>query len=159
MVLRTQHDMINGDDPEMAKNNKHTHRLNDIIRTVGVSSNTPVFPWDNIFNEHLEDNIFDRWCHQWGDVSLYMMRRFTSWAVMNLPPQCFKRGKGWGANRDKPAAAGQRVDSVVPGTRAAATGKPAGTTGKPAESTKEERRRRDEKEGVSRRGEAKSSRV
>lgn len=107
VVLRTQHDMINRGDPRLQKNNANTRRINDVIRQAGAELEVPVFPWDAIFDKRLEENIFDGWCHQWGDASLYMMKRFTSWAAVNLPPWCFARGKGWGDNATAagPAAA------------------------------------------------------
>lgn len=90
-VLRTQHDML-GASRESA--NERTRELNAAIEEVGKRTGTPVFPWARLFNEHLEENVFDGWCHQWGDASLYMQRRFNSWAATHLPKECFARGGG-----------------------------------------------------------------
>jgi hypothetical protein len=49
----------------MEKNNEHTRRLNEMVRQTGAQMSVPVFPWDKIFYEQLESNIFDGWCHQW----------------------------------------------------------------------------------------------
>ena len=91
MVLRTQHDMV-GASREAA--NAQTREVNAAIEEVGKRTGTPVFPWARLFNEHLEENVFDGWCHQWGDASLYMQRRFNSWAATHLPKECFARGRG-----------------------------------------------------------------
>lgn len=91
VVLRTQHDMVKRDDPNL---NAHTRRVNQLIHKVGQRMGVPVFPWDAIMNQNLEKNIFDGWCHQWGDASLYMMKRFASWAAVNLAGDCFERGRG-----------------------------------------------------------------
>ena len=90
-VLRTQHDML-GASREGA--NERTREVNAAIEEVGKRTGTPVFPWARLFNEHLEENVFDGWCHQWGDASLYMQRRFNSWAATHLPKECFARGRG-----------------------------------------------------------------
>ena len=90
-VLRTQHDML-GASREAA--NERTREVNAAIEEVGERTGTPVFPWARLFNEHLEENVFDGWCHQWGDASLYMQRRFNSWAATHLPKECFARGRG-----------------------------------------------------------------
>ena len=134
VVLRTQHDMINSEDAGLEKNNAHTRRINDVIRATGTEASVPVFPWDTIFNQQLEDNIFDGWCHQWGDVSLYMMKRFTSWAAVNLPAECFTRGKGWADKKDKrgdDAAAAAAEGAGATGDAGAAS-KAAGLGGAPA---------------------------
>ena len=128
VVLRTQHDMINSEDAGLEKNNAHTRRINDVIRALGKETSVPVFPWDTIFNPQLKDNIFDGWCHQWGDVSLYMMKRFTSWAAVNLPAECFTRGRGWADKKDKQ---GDDAAAAAAGDAGAAS-KAAGLGGAPA---------------------------
>ena len=98
VVLRTQHDMLGSDDPvrnaRRVEGNARTRAINAAIETVGAELNVPVFPWARIFNERLEQNVFDGWCHQWGDASVYMQRRFNSWAKTHLPATCLAGSDG-----------------------------------------------------------------
>ena len=98
VVLRTQHDMLGSDDPvrnaRRVEGNARTRAINAVIETVGAEMRAPVFPWARIFNERLEQNVFDGWCHQWGDTSVYMQRRFNSWAKTHLPAECLSRSDG-----------------------------------------------------------------
>ena len=94
VVLRTQHDMILTEADQVAnkrrtESNARTRAINKLIEKIGLENSIPVFPWATIFNERLAMNIFDGWCHQWGDTSLYMQRRFNSWAKAHLPKECF----------------------------------------------------------------------
>lgn len=97
VVLRTQHDMLLTETDAVAnkrrcKSNARTRAINAVIEKLGKESNVAVFPWAQIFNERLEKNIFDGWCHQWGDTSVYMQRRFNTWATAHLPRECFLGG-------------------------------------------------------------------
>ena len=98
VVLRTQHDMLGSDDPtrnaRRVEGNARTRAINAAIETVGAELRVPVFPWAQIFNERLEQNVFDGWCHQWGDASVYMQRRFNSWAKTHLPAECLAGSEG-----------------------------------------------------------------
>jgi hypothetical protein len=98
VVLRTQHDMLGSDDPvrnaRRVEGNARTRAINAAIETVGAELSVPVFPWAQIFNERLEENVFDGWCHQWGDASVYMQRRFNSWAKTHLPAECLAGSEG-----------------------------------------------------------------
>ena len=101
VVLRTQHDMLGSEDPvrnaRRVEGNARTRAINAAIETIGEELNVPVFPWARIFNERLEANVFDGWCHQWGDASVYMQRRFNSWAKTHLPSECLAGTDGHSA--------------------------------------------------------------
>jgi|MDSW01.2.fsa_nt_gb hypothetical protein len=92
VVLRTQHEMV-GNGREEA--NEKTRALNAAARRVGVVTGAPVFPWAEALANELgvAESVFDGWCHQHGDASLHMWRRFTTWAGAHLPPECFEPKK------------------------------------------------------------------
>ena len=98
VVLRTQHDMLGSEDPvrnaRRVEGNARTRAINAAIEAIGEELHVPVFPWARIFNERLEANVFDGWCHQWGDASVYMQRRFNSWAKTHLPATCLAGSDG-----------------------------------------------------------------
>jgi hypothetical protein len=93
--------MLGSEDPirnaRRVEGNARTRAINAAIETIGEELNVPVFPWARIFNERLEANVFDGWCHQWGDASVYMQRRFNSWAKTHLPSECLAGTDGHSA--------------------------------------------------------------
>ena len=101
VVLRTRHDMLGSEDPtrnaRRVGKRADARAINAVIETIGEELNVPVFPWARIFNERLEENVFDGWCHQWGDASVYMQRRFNSWAKTHLPSECLAGTDGHSA--------------------------------------------------------------